>query len=168
MLCNHKQIDQEFVTEMFWIRSVNQKQRHPSLSKPWLVEGNFPYKKYVNAFRWGQVLSNEISKIYGSVVRVFLRTPNKFQFHGSAGQNLCGLFRPKGVNFWIGRRSTWLFFGKGTFRRKTNCLSKSQSRFVPEDNIIIVMLLSNGATSGEAYINGTRWRKTILCAYSGR
>jgi glutamate synthase (NADPH/NADH) large chain len=96
------------------------------------------------------MLSNEISKIYGSVG--LPEDTINFKFNGSAGQTFGG-FLAKGVNFELEGEAND-YFGKGLSGGKLIVYPSRNSRFVPEENIIIGNVAFYGATSGEAYING--------------
>jgi len=143
----HKQIDQEFDLKNVLDRQLI-KAAYPSLEQAMASEGNFPIKNTDRSV--GAMLSNEISKIYGST-----GLPDdtvNFKFHGSAGQTFGG-FLAKGVNFELEGEAND-YFGKGLSGGKLIIYPSRNSRFVPEDNIIIGNVAFYGATSGEAYING--------------
>jgi glutamate synthase (NADPH/NADH) large chain len=98
----------------------------------------------------GAMLSNEISKIYGSP-----GLPDdtiKFKFIGSAGQTFGG-FLAKGVSFELEGEAND-YFGKGLSGGKLIIYPSRNAHFRAEENIIIGNVAFYGATSGEAYING--------------
>lgn len=143
----HKQIDQEFELKTVLDRQLIEK-AVPALEQANLVTGNF---KISNTDRTvGAMLSNEISKIYGSP-----GLPDdtiQYKFVGSAGQTFGG-FLTKGVTFELEGESND-YFGKGLSGGKLIIYPSRNSNFVPQDNIIIGNVAFYGATSGEAFING--------------
>src|SRR6185436_4780408 len=71
---------------------------------------------------------------------------------GSAGQSF-GAFIPKGITLRLeGDANDYL--GKGLSGGRIVVVPPKNSRFVPEENVIIGNVAFYGATSGEAYING--------------
>jgi glutamate synthase domain-containing protein 3 len=75
-----------------------------------------------------------------------------FTFIGSAGQSF-GAFITKGISFRLqGDANDYL--GKGLSGGLIVVLPPENSRFRPEENIIIGNVALYGATGGEAYING--------------
>jgi glutamate synthase (NADPH/NADH) large chain len=98
----------------------------------------------------GTVLSNEISKKYGSA-GLPDNTIN-FKFKGSAGQSF-GAFAAKGIAFELeGEANDYV--GKGLSGAQLAIYPSESATFVPEDNIIIGNVALFGATSGELYIRG--------------
>ena len=98
----------------------------------------------------GAILSNEISKLYGSD-----GLPNdtlKLNFKGSAGQSF-GAFSTKGLTMKIDG-NTNDYFGKGLSGAKIIVKKPKDSTFISHKNIITGNVALYGATSGEAYING--------------
>jgi glutamate synthase (NADPH/NADH) large chain len=98
----------------------------------------------------GTLLSNEISKVYGSAGL----PPNtiNFKFTGSAGQSF-GAFATKGLAFELeGEANDYV--GKGLSGAQLSIYPSKSSTFVPEDNIIIGNVAVYGATSGEVFIRG--------------
>jgi glutamate synthase (NADPH/NADH) large chain len=142
-----KQIDQEFELKEVLDRQLI-KAAHPSLEQAMASEGNFPIKNTDRSV--GAMLSNEISKIYGSVG--LPEDTVHFKFNGSAGQTFGG-FLAKGVNFELEGEAND-YFGKGLSGGKLIIYPSRNARFIPEENIIIGNVAFYGATSGEAYING--------------
>jgi len=98
----------------------------------------------------GTLLSNEISKKYGS-----LGLPENtinFKFTGSAGQSF-GAFAAKGISFELeGEANDYV--GKGLSGAQLAIYPSVKSTFTPEDNIIIGNVALYGATSGEVFIRG--------------
>jgi len=98
----------------------------------------------------GTLLSNEISKIYGSV-GLPDNTIN-FKFKGSAGQSF-GAFAAKGISFELeGEANDYV--GKGLSGAQLAIYPSAKATFTPEDNIIIGNVALYGATSGEVFIRG--------------
>tara|TARA_B100000902_G_scaffold50077_1_gene56846 strand:- start:3423 stop:7925 length:4503 start_codon:yes stop_codon:yes gene_type:complete len=98
----------------------------------------------------GAILSNEISKLYGSK-----GLPNdtlQLNFKGSAGQSF-GAFSTKGFTMKIDG-NTNDYFGKGLSGAKIIVKKPKESTFISNKNIITGNVALYGATSGEAYING--------------
>ena len=98
----------------------------------------------------GAILSNEISKLYGSK-----GLPNdtlQLNFKGSAGQSF-GAFSTKGFTMKIDG-NTNDYFGKGLSGAKIILKKPKDSTFISHKNIITGNVALYGATSGEAYING--------------
>ncbi len=98
----------------------------------------------------GAMLSNEIAKKYGS--NGLPEDSINFRFRGSAGQSF-GAFTAKGLTFTLEGDSND-YFGKGLSGAKLIISPDRDSKFVPEENIIIGNVALYGATSGEAYIKG--------------
>jgi len=98
----------------------------------------------------GTLLSNEISKKYGSV-GLPDNTIN-FKFIGSAGQSF-GAFAAKGISFELeGEANDYV--GKGLSGAQLAIYPSERATFTPEDNIIIGNVALYGATSGEVFIRG--------------
>ncbi len=143
----HKQIDQEFELKRVLDRQLI-KAALPSLEQAMSSSGSFQIKNTDRSV--GAMLSNEISKIYGSPG--LPEDTINFKFTGSAGQTFGG-FLAKGVNFELEGEAND-YFGKGLSGGKLIVYPSRNAKFVPEDNIIIGNVAFYGATSGEAYING--------------
>jgi glutamate synthase (NADPH/NADH) large chain len=143
----HKQIDQEFELKNVLDRQLIEK-AIPALEQANEVRGHF---KIANTDRTvGAMLSNEISKIYGSP-----GLPDDtihYTFVGSAGQTFGG-FLAKGVTFELEGESND-YFGKGLSGGKLIIYPSRNANFNAAENIIIGNVAFYGATSGEAYING--------------
>ncbi|GAA4319226.1 glutamate synthase large subunit [Mucilaginibacter gynuensis] len=98
----------------------------------------------------GTLLSNEISKIYGSA-GLPDNTIN-IKFKGSAGQSF-GAFATKGISFELeGEANDYV--GKGLSGAQLAIYPSSKATFVPSENIIIGNVALYGATSGELYVGG--------------
>jgi glutamate synthase (NADPH/NADH) large chain len=98
----------------------------------------------------GTLLSNEISKIYGSA-GLPDNTIN-FKFKGSAGQSF-GAFATKGISFELeGEANDYV--GKGLSGAQLAIYPSEKATFIPEENIIIGNVALYGATSGEMFIRG--------------
>lgn len=98
----------------------------------------------------GTLLSNEISKVYGS--KGLPEDTINFKFEGSAGQSF-GAFATKGLSFELeGEANDYV--GKGLSGAQLAIYPAKESTLVPENNIIIGNVALYGATSGHLYING--------------
>jgi len=98
----------------------------------------------------GTVLSNEISKKYGSA-GLPDNTIN-YKFIGSAGQSF-GAFAAKGISFELeGEANDYV--GKGLSGAQLAIYPSANAGFTPEKNIIIGNVALYGATSGEVFIHG--------------
>jgi glutamate synthase (NADPH/NADH) large chain len=98
----------------------------------------------------GTLLSNEISKKYGSA-GLPDNTIN-FKFKGSAGQSF-GAFATKGISFELeGEANDYV--GKGLSGAQLAIYPSEKATFTPEENIIIGNVALYGATSGEVFIRG--------------
>jgi glutamate synthase (NADPH/NADH) large chain len=98
----------------------------------------------------GTLLSNEISKKYGSP-GLPDNTIN-YKFKGSAGQSF-GAFATKGISFELeGEANDYV--GKGLSGAQLAIYPSERATFTPEDNIIIGNVALYGATSGELFIRG--------------
>ncbi len=98
----------------------------------------------------GTMLSNEISKIYGSVG--MLPDSLTYRFRGSAGQSF-GAFAARGIFFRLEGEAND-YFGKGLSGAKLAVTPDRDSTYDAASNIIIGNVALYGATSGEVYING--------------
>jgi glutamate synthase (NADPH) large chain len=143
----HKQIDQEFD-----LKNVLDRQlilaAIPALEQASPVIGTFKINNIDRTV--GAMLSNEISKIYGSPG--LPEDTIHFNFSGSAGQTFGG-FLAKGVTFELEGESND-YFGKGLSGGKLIIYPSRNANFAAHENIIIGNVAFYGATSGEAYING--------------
>lgn len=98
----------------------------------------------------GAMLSNEVSKKYGSAG--LPEDTIDFHFRGSAGQSF-GAFCTHGIKLTVEGEAND-YFGKGLSGARLIAVPDRTSKFVPNENIIIGNVAFYGATSGEAYING--------------
>ena len=98
----------------------------------------------------GTMLSNEISKLYGSA-GLPDNTIN-IKFKGSAGQSF-GAFTTKGISFELeGEANDYV--GKGLSGAQLAIYPSEKATFAPEENIIVGNVALYGATSGEVFIRG--------------
>jgi glutamate synthase (NADPH/NADH) large chain len=98
----------------------------------------------------GTLLSNEISKRYGSAG--LPENTINYKFTGSAGQSF-GAFSAKGLSFELeGEANDYV--GKGLSGAQLAIYPSKDATFVPEDNILIGNVALYGATSGEVFIRG--------------
>lgn len=98
----------------------------------------------------GTMLSNEISKIYGS--EGLPDNTINFKFEGSAGQSF-GAFNTKGISLELeGEANDYV--GKGLSGAQLAIYPAKESPLVPHENIIIGNVALYGATSGYLFING--------------
>ena len=98
----------------------------------------------------GTIISNEISKLYGS--KGLPEDTLKLNFKGAAGQSF-GAFSTSGLTMMI-EGNTNDYFGKGLSGSKIIVKIPKESSLVSNENIITGNVALYGATSGEAYING--------------
>ncbi|SCX98177.1 glutamate synthase (NADH) large subunit [Nonlabens sp. Hel1_33_55] len=98
----------------------------------------------------GAILSNEISKIYGS--QGLPENTLKINFSGSAGQSF-GAFATHGLTLSV-TGNTNDYIGKGLSGAKLIVKVHQEATIKPEENVIIGNVALYGATAGEAYING--------------
>src|SRR6476469_560380 len=120
----------------------------PALKARQKVFASFPI---INTDRTaGTILSNEISKIHGSI-----GLPDDtihFKFTGTAGQSF-GAFNTNGVTLELEGDAND-YFGKGLSGAELVVYPSAQAGFIPEENIIIGNVAFYGATAGSAYIRG--------------
>ncbi len=143
----HKQINQTFGLNKVLDRQLIET-AIPALEQAISVKGNFSIKNTDRTV--GAMLSNEISKIYGSPG--LPENTIHYQFEGSAGQTFGG-FLTKGVTFELEGEAND-YFGKGLSGGKLIVYPSRNAHFKAEENIIIGNVAFYGATSGTAYING--------------
>lgn len=98
---------------------------------------------------FGTILGSEITRLYKDTLEEDMYT---VKCTGSGGQSF-GAFIPKGLKLELSGDSND-YLGKGLSGGKIVVYPPVNSRFKPEDNIIIGNVALYGATSGEAYING--------------
>ncbi|GAB2981552.1 glutamate synthase large subunit [Mucilaginibacter puniceus] len=120
----------------------------PALADKTPVFGTYDVKNTDRTI--GTLLSNEVSKIYGSA-GLPDNTIN-YKFKGSAGQSF-GAFATKGLSFELeGEGNDYV--GKGLSGAQLAVYPSPDATFVPEDNIIIGNVALYGATAGELFIRG--------------
>jgi glutamate synthase (NADPH/NADH) large chain len=120
----------------------------PALADKTPVFGTYDVKNTDRTI--GALLSNEISKIYGSA-GLPDNTIN-YKFKGSAGQSF-GAFATKGISFELeGEANDYV--GKGLSGAQLAIYSPPEATYTPEENIIIGNVALYGATAGEAFIGG--------------
>jgi glutamate synthase (NADPH/NADH) large chain len=143
----HKQIDQDFRLKKVLDRKLIEAAT-PALEQANKVTGTF---NIINVDRTvGAMLSNEVSKIFGSP-----GLPDNtihFKFLGSAGQTFGG-FLAKGITFQLEGEAND-YFGKGLSGGKLIVYPNRNANFIAEDNIIIGNVAFYGATSGKSFIKG--------------
>ncbi|MFC2126348.1 glutamate synthase large subunit [Bacteroidota bacterium] len=98
----------------------------------------------------GAMLSNEISKKFGSVG--LPEDTLHFKFRGSAGQSFAA-FSTKGIKLELEGEAND-YFCKGLSGAKVIIYPDREAKFDPSSNIVIGNVAFYGATSGEAYIRG--------------
>jgi glutamate synthase (NADPH/NADH) large chain len=98
----------------------------------------------------GSMLSGEIARRYGSAG--LPENTVRIQLSGSAGQSM-GAFLAKGVTLTLeGEANDYV--GKGLSGGRLIVYPPRESKFAPEENIIIGNVALYGATSGDAFFNG--------------
>ncbi|GAB2724310.1 glutamate synthase large subunit [Paenibacillus thermoaerophilus] len=120
----------------------------PALEKGTRVHAILPIRNTDRTV--GTMVGSELTKRYGS--EGLPHDTIRFHFNGSAGQSF-GAFVPRGMTLSLEGDSND-YFGKGLSGGKLIVFPPSQSKFVPEDNIIIGNVGLYGASAGEAYIRG--------------
>lgn len=124
------------------------KQAKEALENRTPVFGTFKVKNTDRTI--GTLLSNEISKIYGS--EGLPDNTINFKFEGSAGQSF-GAFNTKGISFELeGEANDYV--GKGLSGAQLAIYPAKESALTPHENIIIGNVALYGATSGHLFING--------------
>ncbi len=98
----------------------------------------------------GAMLSGAIARRHGS--KGLPDDTIRIGFTGSAGQSF-GAFLAKGISLTL-EGDTNDYAGKGLSGGKIAVFPPKQSRFAPEENILVGNTALYGATSGEAYFNG--------------
>ncbi|MDR3764298.1 MAG: glutamate synthase large subunit [Acidobacteriota bacterium] len=120
----------------------------PALEKREPVEASFKIKNIHRTV--GTMLSGEVAKRFGA--EGLPDETIKLSFNGSAGQSF-GAFLAKGVSMTLeGEANDYV--GKGLSGGKIVVYPPHDSRFKPEENIIVGNVVLYGATSGEAYFSG--------------
>ncbi|MGB8191111.1 MAG: glutamate synthase-related protein, partial [Chitinophagaceae bacterium] len=120
----------------------------PALEQQEKVEASFAIKNTDRST--GSILSNEISKRYGS--QGLPDNTIHFKFNGTAGQSF-GAFSAKGLTLELEGDAND-YFGKGLSGARLIIYPPANSSYVPEENIIIGNVAFYGATSGESFIRG--------------
>ncbi|MNL16092.1 Glutamate synthase [NADPH] large chain [compost metagenome] len=124
------------------------KQAKQALESKTPVFGTFTVKNTDRTI--GTLLSNEISKLYGS--EGLPDNTINYKFEGSAGQSF-GAFSTKGLSFELeGEANDYV--GKGLSGAQLAIYPKAESKLIPHENIIIGNVALFGATSGHLFING--------------
>ena len=107
--------------------------------------------KIINTDRTvGAMLSNEISKKYGS--KGLEKKTIHYKFKGSAGQSF-GAFCAPGIHLELEGESND-YFGKGLSGGILSVYPHEESTYVAEENMIIGNVAFYGAVTGESYIRG--------------
>ena len=120
----------------------------PALQNGEPVSATLPIRNIHRAV--GTRLGSEVTRQYGPAG--LPHDTIQLHFEGSAGQSF-GAFIPKGITLRLdGDANDYL--GKGLSGGKIVVVPPKNSKFVPEENVIIGNVAFYGATSGEAYING--------------
>jgi glutamate synthase (NADPH/NADH) large chain len=125
-----------------------------AMAKPALENGEEVYGEFaVNNLNRavGTMLSNEISKAHGG--KGLPKGSIHYRFRGTAGQSF-GAFNTAGIRLELEGDAND-YFGKGLCGAELIVYPDRDSKFKPEENIIIGNVAFYGATSGEAYIRGT-------------
>lgn len=124
------------------------KQAAKALESKTPVFGTFTVKNTDRTI--GTLLSNEVSKIYGS--EGLPDNTINFKFEGSAGQSF-GAFAAKGLSFELeGEANDYV--GKGLSGAQLAIYPANNSQLVPHENIIIGNVALYGATSGHLFVCG--------------
>lgn len=99
----------------------------------------------------GTITGSEISKKYGE--EGLPEDTINLHFKGSAGQSF-GAFIPKGMSLYLtGDANDYV--GKGLSGGKIIVAAPKEANFLSDDNVIAGNVAFYGATSGQAYINGS-------------
>ena len=144
---NFKQVDQDHELSLHLDWQLIDKAK-PALEKAEKVVEAFDIMNTDRAT--GTILSNEISKIYGS--RGLPDGTINYTFNGSAGQSFAA-FATKGISFKINGEAND-YFGKGLSGACVSVNPVLNSKLVASENQIIGNVALYGATSGKAFING--------------
>jgi len=124
------------------------KQAAKALESKTPVFGTFQVKNTDRTI--GTLLSNEVSKVYGS--EGLPDNTINFKFIGSAGQSF-GAFAAKGLSFELeGEANDYV--GKGLSGAQLAIYPDAKSQLVPHENIIIGNVALYGATSGHLFVCG--------------
>jgi glutamate synthase (NADPH) large chain len=98
---------------------------------------------------FGTILGSEITRVHGTSLE---DDSYVIKCNGSGGQSF-GAFIPKGLTLELCGDSND-YFGKGLSGGKLVVYPPKESKFAPDENIIIGNVAMYGATSGKVYING--------------
>ncbi len=120
----------------------------PALERGEKVAARLPVKNTNRVV--GTILGYEVTRRYGE--KGLPEDTIRLYFKGSAGQSF-GAFIPKGITMTLEGDAND-YFGKGLSGGKLIVFPPAQSKFVPEENVIVGNVSLYGATSGEAYIRG--------------
>lgn len=143
----HKQIEQEFRLKRVLDRKLIREAAF-ALEQATPVEGRFEIRNTDRTV--GAMLSNEVSKVFGSAG--LPEDTIHYKFYGSAGQTFGG-FLAKGITFELEGEAND-YFGKGLSGGKLVIYPNRNAHFKAEENIIIGNVAFYGATSGTAFIGG--------------
>ncbi|MGA3125530.1 MAG: glutamate synthase large subunit [Candidatus Korobacteraceae bacterium] len=133
----HQALDHELLTAV-----------KPALDEAKPVDVSF---KIRNVHRTvGTMLSGEVARRYGA--EGLPDETIRLRFNGSAGQSF-GAFLAKGISMTLeGDANDYV--GKGLSGGRIIVYPPRESRFRPEENIVVGNVVLYGATSGEAYFSG--------------
>lgn len=120
----------------------------PALEEGEAIKGSFDILNINRSV--GTILSNELSKVYGS--KGLPDGTIDIKLRGSAGQSF-GAFGAKGIRFELEGEAND-YFGKGLSGAQLIVYPDREVSFIPEEHIIIGNVAFYGATTGEAYIRG--------------
>lgn len=120
----------------------------PAIEKGEFVQWEMPIRNIHRTT--GAMLSGILAKKYGP--QGLPDATIKVKFKGSAGQSF-GAFLMSGVEFTV-EGDTNDYMGKGLFGGRIIVYPPKDSKFVPEQNIIVGNVLLYGAIRGEAFIRG--------------
>ena len=144
---NFRQVEQDHELSLHLDWTLIDKARN-ALEKAEKVSETFNIMNIDRAI--GTILSNEISKLYGSP-----GLPDgtiNYTFNGSAGQSFAA-FATKGLEFKINGEAND-YFGKGLSGACISVSPAENSNLIAKENQIIGNVALYGATSGKAFING--------------
>ncbi len=145
--CYHKQDAYNFELEKTVDEKVILPKLHHNLisGEPGQVEINVSSTDRTVGTRFG----SEVTQRFGNSLQ---EDTFRILCNGGGGQSF-GAFLPKGVTMVLSGDSND-YFGKGLSGGKLVVFPPKESRFQPEENIIIGNVALYGATSGKAFING--------------
>lgn len=144
-LYNTEQQDHEMDSILDWELL---RQAQASLESKTPVFGSFDLKNTDRTI--GTLLSNEVSKVYGS--DALPDNTINYKFHGYAGQSF-GAFAAKGLSFELeGEANDYV--GKGLSGAQLTIYPRKESVYNASENIIIGNVALYGATSGRLFVRG--------------